>query len=119
MSLYSWRGQVKHAPLLTLESSTRVNIVADVNYDRAFKDYSYDINHVRVFKVDDLGNETGRFMVIPSDFLEEVLDVKPDKLSEFMEDEYNRGNLNMFDDPEDSPLLTFRKGNVMTELRGN
>ena len=93
MSLYSWRGEAFDSPISTISPKSRISIVADVQYERCFQNYDYKISHVQMYKLDGDGKETGRSMVIPYDFIEEIFEITPEELSEFMEKEFREDRL--------------------------
>ena len=92
MPLYNWKGTAFECPLTSLRAETPISIICDVEFDRlsSVNPYIFKPLYIRLSQLN-----SSKFMVIPLEFFEEILDVEAQDLSSFLEKQHNEGNLNI------------------------
>lgn len=93
MAFYAWRGEAFDSPILTISPKNMISIVADVHYDRCFQNYDFKVVHVRIEKLDEKGKDTGKQLTVSFDFIEEIFEITPEELSNFMAKKYREDKL--------------------------
>lgn len=92
MSLYIFDSVIANTPLRSFRADDRVTIACKVSFLPGANEYDFNVTHVRVEKRAN-GALTGRFLVVPTDYIEDIFKTDPVKLGDFMEEKYKSKEL--------------------------
>ena len=102
---YAYHGKASETPIETInQNENRVSVVCDVNFNRSLNCHVLDIEFIRIEKLDENEKPTNSFVVIPSDFIEQLLKVDKKELSAFVYQKFEAEQMGPVDEEADSVI---------------
>jgi hypothetical protein len=94
MAEYAWHGTAFESPFCTLDSSYRVSIICDIQWN------AYNNTHDVVFEGVRIENKSGRHMYYPNEFVESELETSLDDLAEWIRPKFEEHKLEIVEGAE-------------------